>query len=324
MIVTCSACGYESPASARFCRQCGVQLSAAFDVTEATTRNFGRQEAPPVMTKESAPLPPHIGDAMAGNTARYQSAVGGADYRPPVHFPSVANTSSLKSPRRLLKWGGFVLALFISGGMGAALNEAANKGRIRINEREQGVLQQYRDEQKLVGKIGEAVDDQRERATDELENRLDEVDRAIGEAKRAGKRPVILTAESQLLDLNPLKYPGSGTNQEYRSIGREMLQQQTADEFDVVANFYQQKMGNPIAQFNERNLRRSVFQSADKPDITVMLSQRNRRPLEITILRSPFPLSLFQSPAQKKTETPQKTETAPAENADSAARKATP
>lgn len=305
MIVTCSACGYESPVSARFCRQCGVQLSAAFGVTEATTRNFGRQETPPVMTKESAPLPPHLGDAMAGNTARYQSAVGGADYRPPVHFYSVKDTSSLKSPRRLLKWGGFVLALLISGGMGAAINQSANRGRIFLSPEDRAALRQIQAERNLANAMIGAVAQQRERSSDELERRLAAIERAIAEAERAGKRPPLLSSDAQVLDLNPFRYQGAAISQEFLIPGNEMLQQQTADDFDMVVRSYQQKLGDPVAQITERNRQRSVFQAADNPDVTVLVSEgRGRgRQTEISVLRSPYRFARPQA-QQKKADVP--------------------
>src|SRR5437867_10839642 len=75
-MLNCPSCDYESPDNSRFCRQCGAPLLSERDLAEARTRNYGRQAA--VVAAPSAPLPPSIGDAVAGETARYQQSLQAA------------------------------------------------------------------------------------------------------------------------------------------------------------------------------------------------------------------------------------------------------
>src|SRR5262249_26983431 len=105
----CSHCGYESPASARFCRQCGAHLAAETEFSSATTRNYGRQ-APPV-SAPSAPLPPSVGDAIAGETERYYQP-------PPMIVPHVSSTAPIKSKRFYWRWLLLVLILFLGIAIG--------------------------------------------------------------------------------------------------------------------------------------------------------------------------------------------------------------
>ena len=186
----CPTCGYQSPEGTRFCRQCGAQLSPGSDPLEATTRNWGARGAAP---SASMPLPPSIGDAVAGNTARYQrpAPVPQMSYAAPVaSVPPVApNTKSFKKRgRRLLKFGAIFLALLVSGGIGAAINEEANSDKIYVSSADRGRLERMRVEDDMRRTLVDSVEEFQERSQEQLRQRLEAVERAKDDAERAASR----------------------------------------------------------------------------------------------------------------------------------------
>lgn len=312
----CPACGYESPVGTRFCRQCGTLLASETDFTEAATRNIGRQAAPPsATTAASAPLPPSIGDVLASNTARYpQAAPPQPVYQAPMWNQPVANTASLRPRRRVLKWGGWALALLLSAGIGAAINDEANDDKIRLTPVERAQLEQLRAQNRLNQKLAGSVQELQERANDELERRMDEIERVSNEAERAAERGVTGATTDNPLDLSDYEYPGATAGQYSRIPGRELLTQRTRDDFATVIKFYQEKLGRPLMQTLERNQKQALFQSAGKPAVAVLVREgrdRSRQP-EITIIRSPFNFPwLQQNQPDPRTEADQKATTEP-------------
>ncbi|HWQ32310.1 MAG TPA: zinc-ribbon domain-containing protein [Blastocatellia bacterium] len=307
----CPACGYESPVGARFCRQCGAMLAGETDFTEASTRNFGRQTAPPpATTVASAPLPPSISDAVSSNTARYpQAAPPQPAYQAPVWNPPVANTASLRPRRRLLKWGGWALALLLSAGIGASINRNSYRNYMFVSQADRARLEQLRLQDRINQTMTDSVIEQQERAKDELERRMDEIERASREAERAAERGLTAATADSPLDLSEYEYPGATAGQYSRIPGRELLTQRTRDDFATVSQFYQQKLGRPVMQTLERNRQQALFQSPGKPAVAVLVREgrdRSRQP-EITIIRSPFNFPWLQpNQPEPKTEADQK------------------
>lgn len=287
----CPTCGYASPGSARFCRQCGATLPAEGEPLEASTRSYGRQE-PTVATERSAPLPPSISDAVAGDTARYRQPLQAAPaaYAPPVSMASVANTASFKRKRRFLKWGGFVLALLISGGIGAAINQDSNDDRIYVSREDRTRLERLRTQDQIQRELTGSVTEQQQRIREELDRRLEAIGRAKEASERAVERGEAVTTDDKPLNLNAYEYPGATSGQYSRIPGRELLTQFTNEDFETVSRFYQEKLGKPFVQVGERDPKQVLFQSTGTPSITVLLREsrdRSRLP-EIIILRSPF------------------------------------
>jgi hypothetical protein len=196
----------------------------------------------------------------------------------------------LKSRRRILKWGGFVLALLMSGGIGAALNQESNRNRVYLSPEDQLRVERLRAEDQVRSTVTGSVRDEEERMRRELEQRLEVVERAREEAQRAAERGDAATTDAKPLDLGPFEYTGASTGQYSRIPGREVLSQRTQDSYDTVTHFYQTKMGAPFFQVNDRNQRQALFQTAATPSITVLVREaRDRgRHIEIVILRSPF------------------------------------
>jgi len=292
-MLNCPTCGYESPDGAKYCRNCGAGLSAGSDPLEAATRNYGRQ-GPAVAAAGSAPLPPSIGDAVAGDTARYPqpfSALPPA-YAPPGRVPSAADTSSLgkRKKRRFLKWGAFLLALLISGGIGAAINDESNDGRVELSREDRVRLERLRAEDQIQQTLTGSVTEMQERLHEELERQLESIERAKEDMERAAERGEVALADGKALDLTAYEYQGASAGEFSRIPGRELLKQRTGDDFETVTRFYQEKLGKPFVRLGERDNKRAVFQAANTSPVTVLVRESGERPrrTEIIILRSPF------------------------------------
>jgi hypothetical protein len=295
---TCPTCGYESPDMARFCRQCGGSLPPDSDPMEATTRSYGKQGRV-VTGASSTTLPPSIVDAVAGETARYHQpfAAVPAAYSPPIVVAPPANTASLRTKkRRFLKWGGFVLAILMSAGFGAAINQQANSKRIYLSSEDRTRLERLRAEDQVRFTLTGSVAEQQEQVRREVQNRLEAVQRAREDAQRAADRGDLAATDEKPLDLSGYEYQGASAGQYSRIPGRELLTQRTKDDFATVTRFYQAKLGPPFAQVNERNERQALFQTAGSPSVTVLVREaRDRsRQIEIITLRSPFRFSIAQ------------------------------
>lgn len=293
----CETCGYPSPDGTRFCRQCGSALPGT-DLLESQTRNYGSRG--PAVATESAPLPPSIGDAVQGNTARYQqppAPVMSGVYVQPLRVPPPApNTSSIKKKRRFLKLGALLLALLISGGIGAGINEAANDDKVYLSQDDRLRLERMRTEDEIKRTMTGAITESQEQIREELERRREAIERAKEDSERAKERGDAPSLDEKPLDLATYEYPGASAGEYIRIPGREVLTQRTPENFDAISRFYQDKMGKPFVQSNDRGRRQVIFQTVTSPSVTVFIREtpdRSRQP-EIVILRSPFrfPFSL--------------------------------
>lgn len=306
-MLNCPSCGYESPDNSRFCRQCGAPLLAERELAEARTRNYGRQ-AQVGAAAPSAPLPPSIGDVVAGETARYQQSFQAA---PPAYTPldkisPAANTASFKPKRRYLKWGGVVLALLISGGIGAAINEESNNGRVFLSGEDRARLERLRAEDQMNETMIGSVIERQERVRQDLERRLEEIERSKEEAERAAERGDVATTGEDPLNFTAYEYQGASAGQYSRIPGKELLTQRTTDDFEKVIQFYGSPpfdFGKPFVQINDRNQRQALFQfgGTRNPSFTVLVREVREQSFhtEIIMLRSPFRFPTAQ-PNQKK------------------------
>src|SRR5215510_10833894 len=125
----CKQCGYESPETDKFCRQCGDQLPLENDVSAAVTLNHGKVDPnPPMASVGTGRLPPSIGDVIAADTERYYSppqyASAKANIERPQYASAQANVerpqyasaplnSNPVTPSRVRSFSGFMKGLFM-------------------------------------------------------------------------------------------------------------------------------------------------------------------------------------------------------------------
>src|SRR5215813_9924490 len=143
----CKKCGYESPDTDKFCRQCGGQFAAENEFTSATTLNHGRMEPnPPIASVGTGRFPPSVGDAIAGDTERYYSppqyASAPANIERPPAFallnPNPAPPSRLKSFSMFMR-GMFTFllvgALLVTTGLAVFFSQEAKYERLQSQRR---------------------------------------------------------------------------------------------------------------------------------------------------------------------------------------------
>lgn len=286
---TCSTCNYESPASAKFCRQCGAPLYAESDLSGASTRNYGRQEPAPAVSV-SAPLPPSVADVFGANTAQhYQSPQA---YVQPVSntAPITGNSSKFRNWRLIA----FVLlVLFVGVGLGALFTAGRgnNHGGDPVSPEElaqmDALAQRQVHQQQMADRIREAQDRARE-----AQDRIREAQQRARElAERAAESGATLApSDGKPLDLSQYEYPGANVGNYSRIPGNEMLQLRTKDSFDAINQHYQKKLGKPLLFINDGDDDKSLFfQSNTSPAVFVSVEHDDDsgRWL-ITITRAPF------------------------------------
>lgn len=285
---TCSTCNYESPGSAKFCRQCGAPLFAESDLSGASTRNYGRQEpAPAVAAAVSAPLPPSVADIIGANTARH--------YQPPQAFvqpvvntaPITGSSSKFRSWRLFL----FIMAvLFIGVAMGRLFLPGNHREQIvspeelaRLDAHAQMQIQQ----QHMADLIREA-----QNRTREEQSRLREAQRqALELAQRAAEAGApVAASDGKPLNLDQYEYPGAAVGNYSRIPGSEMLQARTRDSFNAIKEYYQGKLGKPLLYINNEDDDKSLFfQSNTSPVVFVSVEHDDDSDRWlITITRAPF------------------------------------
>jgi hypothetical protein len=285
----CQHCGFESPASDKFCRQCGAALPFETEFSAAATRNYGRQEpAPPIATAHSGRFSPSVADAIAGETERY--------YQSPVWnpMPPAPNTVPLRARIRSWRWA-VMLFLLIAGIVIGAYTAGEKAGRDRSDREtaagfspEDEARQRLEDQKSEAEEhMREAMDKQRE-AMEKQREALDHAREAAEQAAEAGA--AVASPGVKLLDLTPYEYPGATVGNSIRIPGHEALTLRTSDKFEDVLQHYQKKLGKPVIQINESWEKRLLFQSTGAPPISVSVEtdyERNGQ-LKITVMRSPF------------------------------------
>jgi len=295
MYQTCQHCSYESPAGARFCRQCGAPHFVETEVSAASTRNYGKQE-PSVANAGSGHLPPSVADAIAGETERY--------YQPPyVPAPLAPATAPIKPGIKLWRWMiAFLFVLLIGAAIGAFFRGQRREGNRTPPMPPAEFARQQREEeaQRRQAELRHEAERQRDEAENRLRELLDRAREALRQAHEAARHAseagsALAATDEKPLDLSPYEYPGVTESSSIRIPGREILTMRVSDDqFGAVNRFYQNKFGKPIIEINETEMDRLlIFQSNTAPAISVSVEIDNERPgplLKITVLRSPFPI----------------------------------
>lgn len=298
---TCQHCSYESPSSARFCRQCGAQFFVETELSAAETRNYGRQEpAPSVATAGSGHLPPSVADAIAGETERYYQT-------PYIPVPVASVTSQIKSRIGHWRWVVLLFALLIgvmigglvTGGiMSHTRDSRTPEERDRIR-REEDARRRQDDARRRQEDARRQAEERQRQAEDRVRQSQDRAREAMDRMREANEQAVaagdaIAPTDAKLLDLSQYEYPGATMSSAIRIPGREMLTMRVSKEqFDAVNQFYQKKLDKPIVESSEAEEKRLIFQSKTTPSIAVSIETDYSSPgpqLKIVVLRSPFRL----------------------------------
>src|SRR5207302_2189954 len=133
---------------------------------------------------------------------------------------------------RYLKWGGFVLALLMSGGIGAAINQESNSGRVYLSAEDRARLERLWTEDRMNQTQTGSVIEKQQRVREEMERRLEEIERAKEEAERAAERGDVAATGEKPLDFRGLEYQGASAGQYSRIPGKELLTQRTNHDFE--------------------------------------------------------------------------------------------
>ena len=289
----CKACGYESPETDKFCRQCGGQLAVESEASAAVTLNHGRVEHnPPMASVGTGRLPPSVGDVIAADTERY--------YSPPQYAPAPANIErpptiaplSHATPFRLRSFSGFMkgmfmfllfAALLVTTGLAVRFSMEASEARRELWRRERS------------GEGREQAGGRAQNAWDQMEEALRLSDQAAEKAASAGATLAI--GDEKPVDLNKYAYRDAQVEAMINSHGNEALSLLARDNIDDVQKFYEQMLGKPVLQVvgdqwgNQR--KKLLYQSPTQPTILVKVeeieirkSDKNVLAVKITILHS--------------------------------------
>jgi hypothetical protein len=287
----CKTCGYESPETDKFCRQCGGQLAVESEFSSAATLNHGRVEPnPPMASVGTGRFPPSVGDVIAADTERYyappQYASAPANTeRPPSFAPPIpASPSRLKSFSVFMK-GMFtfllVSALLVTTGMAVFFSQEANHARRELDRRDRSTAG------------GEQANGRAQDAWEQMEEALKLIHEAGEKAAGAGAEFVVNGEKP--IDLDKFAYPDAQVEAKIGSHGNEALSLLTRQNFDAVQTFYEKLFGKPVLQVavnhwgNQR--KKLLFQSSSLPSILVKVEEigiegTDRIQVKITILHS--------------------------------------
>jgi hypothetical protein len=292
---TCSSCNYESPASAKFCRQCGAPLYAESELSGASTRNYGRQEPAPAVPI-SAPLPPSVADVFGANTARHYQT-------PQAYVQPVSNTAPItagSSKFRSWRLIAFVLVvLFVGVCVGRLVAPSHNRDDAPVSPEHLAQMDAQAQLQFHQQQMAERIREAQQRALETQDRIREAQDRARELAERAAEAgATIATGDVKPLDLSTYEYPGAHVGNYSHIPGNEMLQMRTKDSFDAINQHYQKKLGKPLLFINDGDDDKSLFfQSNTAPAVFVSVEHDddNDRWL-ITITRAPFQFSQPDAP----------------------------
>lgn len=308
----CKKCGYESPETDKFCRQCGDQLSAETEFTAAVTLNHGRVEPQqPMASVGTGRLAPSIGDTIAGDTERYYSppqyAAAQANIeRPPVYVerppayverPMAYAPINPPPPSRFNSFSRFMkgmfmflvfVALIVTTGVAVRFSMEADQARRELRERDGS------------SEGRERADGRAQNAWDQMEKALQLAHEAAEKAASAGAT-LTFSGEKQI-DLSKYAYPDAQVEAMIDSHGSEALSLLARDNFDDVQKFYERLLGKPVLQVAVdrwgNQSKKLLYQSSTLPSILVKVEEIERNRVKISILHSFLRFPRFNEQAQ--------------------------
>ncbi len=309
----CQHCSYESPIGARFCRQCGAQIFVETEVSAASTRNYGRQEAAPsVAAAGSGQLPPSVAEVVAGETERYYQA-------PQVPTPMAPHTAPIKSGNKPWRAILLLLVLFIGLMMGVLVTRImlpprrnpptpADRAQRQIEQREAEAERRREERERRLEERQRRAEDRFRETQDrarEAQERFREARERYREAvERASEAGVTFpTSGASPIDLSPYEYPGATVSASVRIPGYEMLTMRVSEgHWDAISQFYQKKLGAPVIKNDEFEEKRLIFQANALPLISVSIQTDPEHPgqLKIVVLCLPSRLPRGEEPQESQ------------------------
>lgn len=286
----CKICGYESPETDKFCRQCGGQTE--FTSTATTFNRAKMEQNPPGVG--TGRLSPSIGDAIAGDTERYYYPPQYAQSPPSIErVPAYGPLRPEARPRsktfsRLMKgMATFLLfgGLLVTTAFAVFFSQEANRQRELLNELER----------KTNGKAGgNNANGRAHNAWEQMEDALKLIDEAEESASAAGAE-LVINGEKPV-DLDKYSLPNSQVEAKVISHGSEALSLLTHQDFEAVQTFYERLFGKPVLQMSvqgwNKTKKKLLFQSANQPSILVKIEEveqidgSNRTQVKISILHT--------------------------------------
>jgi hypothetical protein len=309
----CKTCGYESPETDKFCRQCGGQLTTENEFTSAATLNHGKGESTPqVASVGTGRLSPNIADVISADTERYYTPPQYA----PAHAPAPAPTpiptpapvpvqiayeriptyalpnlnpephSRFKSFSSFMK-GMFTFLLFVALLVTTALTVHFAK------EAEQARNRNWERENSRSRRVGDNANNRAHDALSQMEEALELAREAAEKASAAGA--TLTPGADKSVDLSKYAFPDAQVEAKIDTLGNETLSLLTRKDFKEVQKFYEHMLGNPVLQvaYNHRGnqITKLLFQSPTPPSILVKIEEvdiegTDRLQVKITILHS--------------------------------------
>jgi hypothetical protein len=301
----CKKCGYESPETDKFCRQCGDQLSAETEFTAAVTLNHGRVEPQqPMASVGTGRLAPSIGDTIAGDTERYYSppqyAAPQANIERPTAYaerPTAYALINTPPPSRFNSFSRFMkgmfmflvfVALIVTTGVAVRFSMEADQARRQLRERDGS----------REGR--EQADGRAQTAWEQMEKALQLAHEAAEKAASAGA--TLTFSGEKPVDLNKYAYPDAQVEAMIDSHGNEALSLLARDNFDEVQKHYERLLGKPVLQVAVdrwgNQSKKLLYQSSTLPSILVKVEEIERNRVKISILHSFLRFPRFNEQAQ--------------------------
>ena len=248
----CPRCGYVSDRPARFCRQCGTPLFTESEASQAATRNYAPNQAPPAHQQQPAATPGYTpyqyiqsGDEPTPETTRF--------YRPPL-APEPAPLAA-QPPTRSSHTGKILLIVL--------LGLVVIGGGITLL-----IITQLHD---IVDGPGRPVPVH-----------------PVPPVPPVAPPP----PGGQSSGLEQYQYPGAQVTQSVRALGNEVLMLTTTDSVDKVTEHYRKQLGQPMVQSRDANGPNVVFQISGSPStlITIHPDKNEDGKTAISIVRTKFAL----------------------------------
>jgi hypothetical protein len=290
----CKKCGFESPETDKYCRQCGGQLSMESEFSSAATLNQGRVEPSPSITVAgTGKFPPSVSDVIGGETERYynppQYAPVAAAQDRPQYFTAPQSTSGswFKSFFRFSK-GAFsfllIVALIVSTAMAVYFAHEADDQRRRT----------YELEDRARARAGrENANGRAQDAWDQMEEALLLTHEAAEKATAAGAE--LMVGDEKPIDLDKYAYPGAQVEAKSTKPGAETISMLTRQNSDAVQAHYERLFGKPVLQvavnYGAGQRKKILFQSSSAPSILVKIEEvdlpdSEKSQVKITILHA--------------------------------------